>query len=108
VKTIAFKFYLLSSYVTPFKWFLFRTTLFLVQFIDINLRRKNMSLDNDHEGSCEPSDVSPSVSDKLPNTNNVIKGQEFSYAVGRKIAPGRYGAVYEVCFLVILRKNLDF
>uniref|UniRef100_A0A914CVT8 non-specific serine/threonine protein kinase n=1 Tax=Acrobeloides nanus TaxID=290746 RepID=A0A914CVT8_9BILA len=55
-----------------------------------------MSLDNDHDGSCEPSDVSPSVSDKLPNTNNVIKGQEFSYAVGRKIAPGRYGAVYEV------------
>lgn len=64
-----------------------------------------MSLDNDgshsHEGSSEPLDVSPSVSDKLPNTNNIIKGQEFSYAVGRKIAPGRYGAVYEVWNVVL-------
>jgi len=39
---------------------------------------------------------SPGVSDLLPEKNNVIRGQSNAYAVGRKLAPGRYGAVYEV------------
>lgn len=46
--------------------------------------------------SCDRDSTSSVVSDKLPNTNNVIRGQNDSYAVGRKIAHGRYGAVYQV------------
>ncbi|CAD5231904.1 unnamed protein product [Bursaphelenchus xylophilus] len=42
------------------------------------------------------SEASSFVTEKLPHTNNVIRGQENVYSVGRKIASGRYGAVYEV------------
>uniref|UniRef100_A0AC34FH05 Protein kinase domain-containing protein n=1 Tax=Panagrolaimus sp. ES5 TaxID=591445 RepID=A0AC34FH05_9BILA len=45
-------------------------------------------------------EVPPTVSELLPFKNNIIQGQENSYAVGRKLMPGRYGAIYEV-----LRKN---
>jgi serine/threonine protein kinase len=45
-------------------------------------------------------EVPPTVSELLPFKNNIIQGQESSYAIGRKLMPGRYGAVYEV-----LRKN---
>ncbi|KAK5978084.1 Protein kinase domain-containing protein [Trichostrongylus colubriformis] len=46
--------------------------------------------------SCEHSSSSCSIDDKLPSTNNLIRGKEGQYAVGRKLAQGRYGAVYEV------------
>ncbi|WKY10054.1 hypothetical protein Q1695_002422 [Nippostrongylus brasiliensis] len=46
--------------------------------------------------SCELSSSSCSIDDKLPSTNNLIRGKEGQYAVGRKLAQGRYGAVYEV------------
>lgn len=48
--------------------------------------------------SCEhsSSEASSLIGDKLPNTNNVIRGQNGYYAVGRKISQGRFGAVYEV------------
>ncbi|KAK0412755.1 hypothetical protein QR680_006387 [Steinernema hermaphroditum] len=36
------------------------------------------------------------VEDRLPDTNNMIQGQQFKFAVGHKLSPGRYGAVYEV------------
>ncbi|KAE9550219.1 hypothetical protein FO519_006564 [Halicephalobus sp. NKZ332] len=38
----------------------------------------------------------PGVSELLPEKNNVIRGQTNAYAVGRKLAPGRYGAIFEV------------
>ena len=41
-------------------------------------------------------EVAPSVSELLPEKNNIIQGQNSAYAVGRKLMPGRYGAVYEV------------
>ncbi|CAD5224474.1 unnamed protein product [Bursaphelenchus okinawaensis] len=55
-------------------------------------------LDMSRDASLErsSSEASSFVTDKLPHTNNVIRGQEHAYSVGRKIAPGRYGAVYEV------------
>lgn len=37
------------------------------------------------------------VHGKLPASNNMIRGQNDLYAIGKKISPGRYGAVYEVC-----------
>ncbi|KAI6237145.1 putative serine/threonine-protein kinase [Aphelenchoides besseyi] len=49
--------------------------------------------------SCEQnssSEASSHVADRLPNRNNVIRGQQHSYTIGRKLAQGRYGAVYEV------------
>uniref|UniRef100_A0A7I4YSR3 non-specific serine/threonine protein kinase n=1 Tax=Haemonchus contortus TaxID=6289 RepID=A0A7I4YSR3_HAECO len=46
--------------------------------------------------SAELSSSSCSIDDKLPSTNNLIRGKESQYAVGRKLAQGRYGAVYEV------------
>ena len=45
-------------------------------------------------------EVPPTVSELLPDKNNIIRGQIHGYAVGRKLMPGRYGAVYEV-----LREN---
>ncbi|RCN33745.1 hypothetical protein ANCCAN_20425 [Ancylostoma caninum] len=53
----------------------------------------NMSFDLE---SCERSSSSCSIDDKLPSTNNLIRGKEGQYAVGRKLAQGRYGAVFEV------------
>lgn len=54
-------------------------------------------LSNEHDpDSYECDDNSPLVSERLPATNNMIKGQKYSYAVGKKIALGKYGAVYEV------------
>uniref|UniRef100_A0A7E4VVE2 non-specific serine/threonine protein kinase n=1 Tax=Panagrellus redivivus TaxID=6233 RepID=A0A7E4VVE2_PANRE len=41
-------------------------------------------------------DVTPCASELLPSKNNLIRGAKYSYSVGRKIMPGRYGAVYEV------------
>uniref|UniRef100_A0AC35TR19 Protein kinase domain-containing protein n=1 Tax=Rhabditophanes sp. KR3021 TaxID=114890 RepID=A0AC35TR19_9BILA len=32
----------------------------------------------------------------LPKANNVIRGEKDSYAIGKKLAPGRHGAVFEV------------
>ncbi|EPB68250.1 hypothetical protein ANCCEY_12656 [Ancylostoma ceylanicum] len=46
--------------------------------------------------SCERSSSSCSIDDKLPSTNNLIRGKEGQYAVGRKLAQGRYGAVFEL------------
>ncbi|KAJ1360410.1 hypothetical protein KIN20_019371 [Parelaphostrongylus tenuis] len=46
--------------------------------------------------SCERSSSSCSIEDKLPSTNNLISGNDGKYAVGRKLAQGRYGAVFEV------------
>ncbi|PAV66216.1 hypothetical protein WR25_11760 isoform B [Diploscapter pachys] len=37
-----------------------------------------------------------SIEDKLPTKNCLIRGKEGQYAIGRKIAQGRYGAVFEV------------
>lgn len=54
---------------------------------------QNMSFDLE---SCERSSSSCSIDDKLPSTNNLIRGKEGQYAVGRKLAQGRYGAVFEV------------
>lgn len=54
-----------------------------------------MSADS-NENSYDGDDDSPVISDRLPNTNNIIRGQNSAYAVGKKIASGRYGAVYEV------------
>ncbi|KAI6230221.1 putative serine/threonine-protein kinase [Aphelenchoides fujianensis] len=42
------------------------------------------------------SEASSHVADRLPNRNHVIRGQAHSYTIGKKIAHGRYGAVYEV------------
>ncbi|CAI4231295.1 unnamed protein product [Auanema sp. JU1783] len=39
---------------------------------------------------------SSSIDEKLPSRNNLIRGREGVYAVGKTIAQGRYGAVYEV------------
>lgn len=36
------------------------------------------------------------IENRLPNTNNIINGQNNSYAVGKKISNGHFGAVYEV------------
>uniref|UniRef100_A0A915E5C9 Protein kinase domain-containing protein n=1 Tax=Ditylenchus dipsaci TaxID=166011 RepID=A0A915E5C9_9BILA len=56
-----------------------------------------MSADDPEENSYEcDGDSSFMVSERLPSTNNMIRGQKDSYAVGRKIAPGKFGAVYEV------------
>ncbi|ETN80216.1 hypothetical protein NECAME_09311 [Necator americanus] len=46
--------------------------------------------------SCERSSSSCSIDDKLPSTNNLIRGKDGQYAVGHKLAQGRYGAVFEV------------
>ncbi|KJH53462.1 hypothetical protein DICVIV_00400 [Dictyocaulus viviparus] len=46
--------------------------------------------------SCEHSLSSSSIDEKLPSTNNLIRGKDGQYAVGRKLAQGRYGAVFEV------------
>lgn len=49
---------------------------------------------NSREGSCDKNQYD--VENKLPDTNCLIKGRQFSFAVGRQIARGRMGAVYEV------------
>lgn len=47
--------------------------------------------------SCENSESSGcSIEDKLPSKNCLIRGKDSVYAVGKKVAQGRYGAVYEV------------
>ncbi|CAI5451142.1 unnamed protein product [Caenorhabditis angaria] len=47
--------------------------------------------------SCENTESSgASIEEKLPSKNCLIRGKDAVYAVGRKIAQGRYGAVYEV------------
>uniref|UniRef100_A0AC34Q8W5 Protein kinase domain-containing protein n=1 Tax=Panagrolaimus sp. JU765 TaxID=591449 RepID=A0AC34Q8W5_9BILA len=64
----------------------------------INLRQIG-ALENpamSSEDNFDDFEESPSVSDLLPEKNNVIRGQKNAYAVGRKLAPGRFGAVYEV------------
>jgi hypothetical protein len=55
-------------------------------------------MDDDHsfEGVEDNEHSAEFVHSRLPNSNNIIKGQKDSYAVGKKIAPGKYGAVYEV------------
>lgn len=55
-------------------------------------------MDDDDAHSCEhsSSEASSGIAEKLPNRNNVIRGQQHSYAVGKKLAHGRFGAVYEV------------
>ncbi|VDO91925.1 unnamed protein product [Heligmosomoides polygyrus] len=58
---------------------------------------KGMSFDLE---SCEHSSSSGSIDDKLPSTNNLIRGKEGQYAVGRKLAQGRFGAVYEVPYSI--------
>ncbi|EGT30833.1 hypothetical protein CAEBREN_15926 [Caenorhabditis brenneri] len=47
--------------------------------------------------SCENSESSGcSIEDKLPTKNCLIRGKDGVYAVGKKVAQGRFGAVYEV------------
>ncbi|KAK6756937.1 hypothetical protein RB195_015016 [Necator americanus] len=58
-----------------------------------NLTVPKMSFDLE---SCERSSSSCSIDDKLPSTNNLIRGKDGQYAVGHKLAQGRYGAVFEV------------
>lgn len=56
-------------------------------------------MDDDMINSYECSNDAESaefVSERLPSSNNVIRGQKDAYAVGKKIASGKYGAVYEV------------
>lgn len=56
-------------------------------------------MDNNEDAhSCDhsTSDASSLIAEKLPSRNNIIRGQKHSYAVGHKIAQGRFGAVYEV------------
>ncbi|KAL3085119.1 hypothetical protein niasHS_010188 [Heterodera schachtii] len=56
-------------------------------------------MDDDMVNSYECSNDAESaefVSERLPSSNNVIRGQKDAYAVGKKIASGKYGAVYEV------------
>uniref|UniRef100_A0A183BK37 Protein kinase domain-containing protein n=1 Tax=Globodera pallida TaxID=36090 RepID=A0A183BK37_GLOPA len=56
-------------------------------------------MDDDTNNSYECNDDDESeefVSERLPTSNNVIRGQKDAYAVGKKIASGKYGAVYEV------------
>uniref|UniRef100_A0A1I7XNB6 non-specific serine/threonine protein kinase n=1 Tax=Heterorhabditis bacteriophora TaxID=37862 RepID=A0A1I7XNB6_HETBA len=61
--------------------------------LDLYPIKTNMSFDLE---SCEHSSSSCSLDNKLPSTNNLIKGKDGQYAVGKKLAQGRYGAVYEV------------
>jgi len=49
-------------------------------------------IDNEHSAEF--------VASRLPSSNNVVRGQRDAYAVGKKIAPGKYGAVYEVLLLL--------
>lgn len=63
-----------------------------------------MSVEHD-DNSYECDDDSSNVSDRLPNTNNMIRGQKDTYAVGKKIAPGKYGAVYEVSDILSMELN---
>lgn len=53
-------------------------------------------LADSNENSYDGDDNSLIIENRLPNTNNIIRGQNNAYAVGKKIASGRYGAVYEV------------
>uniref|UniRef100_A0A914HEM5 Protein kinase domain-containing protein n=1 Tax=Globodera rostochiensis TaxID=31243 RepID=A0A914HEM5_GLORO len=56
-------------------------------------------MDDDTNNSYECNDDDESeefVSERLPTSNNVIRGQKDAYAVGKKIGSGKYGAVYEV------------
>ena len=61
-------------------------------------------INDDHSNECtdDGSTTDELVHDKLPSSNNMIRGQKDLYAVGRKIAPGKYGAVYEAnnCLIV--------
>jgi len=53
----------------------------------------------DDEGFSDDYPKGPSsqfVYTKLPRSNNLIRGQNGVYAVGKQLASGRYGAVYEV------------
>ncbi|CAK5008857.1 unnamed protein product [Meloidogyne enterolobii] len=54
-----------------------------------------MNDDNSFEG-LDAEHSQELVSSRLPSSNNIIRGQEDSYAVGKRIASGKYGAVYEV------------
>jgi hypothetical protein len=55
-------------------------------------------MEDDAAHSCEHSSASDAsqIAERLPNRNNVIRGQKHSYCVGKKLAQGRFGAVYEV------------
>lgn len=55
-----------------------------------------MSVDygNSNEGSCER-ELSD-VESLLPDKNCLIRGKNYAFAIGRRIARGRFGAVYEV------------
>uniref|UniRef100_A0A914S6X2 Protein kinase domain-containing protein n=1 Tax=Parascaris equorum TaxID=6256 RepID=A0A914S6X2_PAREQ len=55
-----------------------------------------MSVDygNSNEGSCERE--LPDVESRLPDKNCLIRGKNYAFAIGRRIAQGRFGAVYEV------------
>lgn len=53
-------------------------------------------MSSDDPNSFEIEDNSSLVAELLPSTNNIIRGQKDSYAIGKKISSGKYGAVYEV------------
>lgn len=55
--------------------------------------------------SIDHSSSTCSLEDKLPTTNNLLRGKEGQYAVGRKIAQGRHGAVFEVPLLELVMKG---
>lgn len=53
-------------------------------------------MSSDDPNSYEVDDNYSIVAERLPSTNNIIRGQKDSYAIGKKISSGKYGAVYEV------------
>ncbi|VDD97621.1 unnamed protein product [Enterobius vermicularis] len=56
----------------------------------------SVDLPNSREGSCCDNNDDNGIQQRLPQKNCLIKGRQFSFAIGRQISVGKFGAVYEV------------
>ena len=56
----------------------------------------SVDLPPSREESCEKEHDRDEIESRLPETNCLIRGKKFSFAIGREIVAGRFGAVYEV------------
>lgn len=54
----------------------------------------SVDLPNSRETSCE--NDRDEIQKRLPEKNCLIRGKNFSFAIGRQLSLGRFGAVYEV------------
>lgn len=53
--------------------------------------------DDSREGSCEKGQ--DDIENRLPDMNCLIRGKQYEFAVGKRIARGKFGGVYEVLMI---------